>query len=323
MGNAAALPGRLFAGVKGLNPIWILLVILWIWIAKETPSFATPEGFLLYLKRAAPLIILAMGQFFVIASGEFDLSVGSIVGAMVVGGALMTGGDDGATLWVMPTLLLFAMFIGLLNGLITTRLRVPSFITTLGMMLIVHGVVFLWTKGSPRGDLAESFRLVGRQSIEDVPVVGAIPYSAIVLIVLGAAAIWLMRGAFGKKILAVGDNERAAALSGISVPRVRTMAFIISGFAAGVAGIVLAGIGGLSADAGAGLEFQAITAVVLGGAVLGGGRGAITGAIAGALTLEALFKLINLLGVASEYQYMVQGVIIIAAVAFASYRSKG
>ena len=322
MGNSAALPARLFAGIKGLNPIWILLIILWVWIAIITPSFAEPNGFLLYLKRAAPLILLAIGQFFVIASGEFDLSVGSIVGAMVIGAAILTGGDPGPTVWVIPVMLLFGMFVGLLNGLITTRLLVPSFITTLGMMLILHGVVFLWTKGSPRGNLPDNLRSIGRESIEGVPVIGAIPYSAIVLVAVGALAVWLMRGSFGRKILAVGDNERAASLSGISVPRVRTLAFVISGFCAAVAGLVLAGIGGLSADAGAGYEFQAITAVVLGGAVLGGGRGTIAGAIAGALTLSALLKLINLLGIAAEYQYAVQGVIIIAAVAFAAYRAR-
>ncbi len=320
--SAAAFPARAFSGIKSLNPIWVLLIILWVWIAVKSPNFATPDGFLAYIKRAAPLLLLAMGQFFVIVSGEFDLSVGSIVGAMVIGAAFLTDGDPANTVWVIPALLVFAMFVGLVNGLVTTKLRVPSFITTLGTMLILHGVIFLWTKGSPKGSLPENLRVLGRGQIDDVPGIGSIPYSFLALVALGAIAIWLVRGNFGRKVLAVGDNERAASLSGISVPRVRTMVFIISGLAAGIAGIILTGVGSLSADAGAGYEFQAITAVVLGGAVLGGGRGTIGGAIAGALTLEALFKLINLLGVASEYQYAVQGLIIIIAVSVASYRMR-
>jgi len=112
-------------------------------------------------------------------------------------------------------------------------------------------------------------------------------------------------------------------LSGVRVDRVRIMAFILSGSLAAVAGILLAGFGGVSAQVGQGLEFDAITACVLGGVVLGGGRGSVVAAMAGALTLEALFTWLNLQGISGALEDTVQGVIIIAAVSFASYRLRG
>jgi ribose transport system permease protein len=136
-------------------------------------------------------------------------------------------------------------------------------------------------------------------------------------------AVWMMRGNFGHRVLAVGDNDRAAALSGVNVGRVRTAAFVLSATSAVIAGILLGGFAGVSAQVGQGLEFEAITAAVLGGTVLGGGRGSVTGAMAGALALEALFTLLNLEGVSGALEDAVEGGIIIAAVALASYRLRG
>jgi ribose transport system permease protein len=133
-------------------------------------------------------------------------------------------------------------------------------------------------------------------------------------------AVLLMRANFGRTLIATGDNERAAALSGVRVARVRILAFALSGLAAAVAGILLGGFAGVSAQVGQGLEFQAITAVVLGGVVLGGGRGTVVAAMAGAFTLEALFTLLNLYGISGALEFTVQGVIIIAAVAAGAVR---
>lgn len=126
------------------------------------PLFLEPDGFLAFVKLAAPLAILAAGQYFVIVSGEFDLSVGSLVTAEVVIAARLIDGDSGATWPVILLLLAFGALIGAVNGLVTTLLRVPSFIVTLGSLLILSGAVFLWTGGSPRGALSEEFRQFGR-----------------------------------------------------------------------------------------------------------------------------------------------------------------
>ncbi|MDP9861524.1 MULTISPECIES: ABC transporter permease [Streptosporangium] len=299
--------------LRSMGPIFLVLAVLLALIAVANPFFLEPAGFLAFLKRAAPLVILAAGQYFVIVSGEFDLSVGSLVTVQVVVAARLIDGSEPATWPVLALLVALGLLVGLVNGVITTGLRVPSFITTLGMMLVLSGAVFLWTGGAPRGALSETFRMFGRKDL------GPVPWSVLVLLVAGAAAILLMRSDFGKRLIATGDNERAAGLSGVRVGRTRVLAFVVSGLAAAVAGILLGGFAGVSAQVGQGLEFQAITAVVLGGVALGGGRGSVVAAMAGAFTLEALFTLLNLHGVSGALEYAVQGVII-AAVAMGTVR---
>ena len=314
---------RIRKALIGTAPIFIVLLALLVWITIVNPNFVDPPVFLAFLKRAAPLVILAAGQYFVIVSGEFDLSVGSLVTVVVVVAARLIDGDPGKTWPVIALLLAIGVAVGIVNGVITTRLRVPSFITTLGMLLILSGAVFLWTNGAPRGALSDNFREIGRLGIQDFPVLDQLPYSVIIMIVLGAGAIFLMRAGWGRKLLAVGDNEQAARLSGVRVENMRTVAFILSGLSAAIAGILLGGFAGVSAQVGEGLEFEAITAVVLGGVALGGGRGTVLAAMAGALTLEALFTLLNLQGVSGALEDTVQGIIIIVAVAFASFRMRG
>jgi ribose transport system permease protein len=303
--------------------IFVLLIVLWVWISILNPTFAEPGPFLAYLKRSAPLVILAAGAFFVLVSGNFDLSVGSLVTVMVVVAARLIDGDP-SNMWpVVVVLLVIGVVVGFVNGFISTVMRVPSFITTLGMLLILSGAVQYWSGGAPKGALSENFRSIGRGGIEGIPVINELPWSVILLFAVGIGSVLLMRADFGRQLIAVGDNERAARLSGVRVDRVRILAFVLSGTLAAVAGIMLAGFGGVSAQAGLGLEFDAITACVLGGVVLGGGRGSVVAAMAGALTLEALFTWLNLQGISGALEDTVQGVIIIAAVGFAAYRLRG
>ncbi|MFE4634963.1 ABC transporter permease [Streptomyces sp. NPDC056773] len=293
-------------------PIFGVLAVLLVAIAVANPFFLEPEGFLAFVKRAAPLAILAAGQYFVIVSGEFDLSVGSLVTAEVVIAARLIDGDPGATWPVVLLLLAFGALIGLVNGLVTTVLRVPSFIVTLGMLLVLSGAVFLWTGGSPRGALSEEFRQFGRGGL------GPVPWSVVILVAAVAAVIAIMRSDFGRTLTAAGDNPIAAGLSGVRVLRVKTTAFVLSGLSAAVCAVLLGGFAGVSAKVGEGLEFQAITAVVLGGVVLGGGRGSAVAAIAGAFTLQALFTLLNLYGISGALEFTVQGLILVIAVALGS-----
>jgi ribose transport system permease protein len=321
---ASTVPVRSGArrGLTGMGPILVILAVLLLAIALRQPEFYDPPSLLAFLKRAAPLVILAAGQYFVIVAGDFDLSVGSLVTAEVVIAARLIDGDPAMTWPVVAIMAGFGLLVGLVNGLITTMLRVPSFITTLGMYLILVGAVYTWTGGSPRGALTEEFRLLGRRGIEGVPYLQQLPYAVLVLAGVAVIAITLMRADFGKVLLAIGDNPRAAALSGTRVARARSIAFVLSGLFAAIAAILLGGFGGVSFQVGAGLEFTAITAVVLGGVVLGGGRGSVTGAMIGALTLEILFTLLNLLGVSGALKSAVQGLIIIAAVAVGNIRRR-
>ncbi|GIE28654.1 sugar ABC transporter permease [Actinoplanes italicus] len=312
-----ALPVR--AG--GPLPILAILGVLLVLVAIRQPDFLAPASLMSFLGRSAPIILLAAGQYFVIVSGEFDLSVGSLVTAEVVIAARLIDGDPDRTWPVMALVLVSAAFVGLVNGLITSWLRVPSFITTLGMLLILVGAVYLWSDGSPKGELSEQFRRFGRRAVEDVPVLGRVPYALLIVLLLAVLATVLMRSDFGRILVAVGDNPRAAELSGVRVGRTRTIAFVLSGCAAGVAAILLGGYSGVSFQAGSGLEFSAITAVVLGGVALGGGRGSVAGAMLGALTLELLFALMNFFGVSGTVRPAVQGAIILLAVAVSAARS--
>ncbi|CCH18041.1 ABC transporter permease [Micromonospora lupini] len=305
----------------GIAPIVALLTVLLILIAFVQPDFLAPSSLMSFLGRSAPIILLAAGQYFVIVCGEFDLSVGSLVTAQVVVAARLIDSDPSRTWPVVVLLLAGGALVGLVNGLVTTVLRVPSFITTLGMFLILVGAVYLWSDGAPKGGLSEEFRRFGRRAIEDVPLLGRIPYALLVLVVVAAIAVVLTRSDFGRTLVAVGDNPRTAELSGVRVVRTKTIAFMLSGLAAAVAAILLGGYSGVSFQAGVGLEFGAITAVVLGGVALGGGRGSVVGAMLGALTLETLFALMNFAGVSGALRSTVQGVIILLAVAVSSLRS--
>ncbi|MFE4799952.1 ABC transporter permease [Streptomyces sp. NPDC056708] len=312
MTSAQAPAGRrVLSALTAGTPVYILLAGLLAALALTDPGFYEPDRFLSFIKRAAPLVILAAGQYLVIVCGEFDLSVGAIVTAGVVVAAELYGSFPGAP-WLLVTviLLLAGALAGLVSGLITTLLRVPSFITTLGMMLILEGAVFFWTGGSPHGALPAAFRRLGRGTAS-----GWLPWAVLVCVVAGLLAVRLMRCDFGRTLLATGDSERAASLAGVRVARARTIAFILSGTAAALAAVLVGGFSGVSAQAGRGYEFEAITAVVLGGVVLGGGRGSVLAAMAGAFSLQALFTLLNLQGVSGALESTVQGAIVIAAVA--------
>jgi ribose transport system permease protein len=300
------LPARLTGFRPGsIAPILVILAALLILLTIRQPDFLSPPSLM----------------YFVIVSGEFDLSVGSLVTAQVVVAARLIDSEPSRTWPVVLLLLAFGAVVGLVNGLVTTQLRVPSFITTLGMFLILVGAVYLWSDGAPKGGLSEEFRRFGRRAFEDVPLVGRMPYALLVLLAVAALAVLLTRSDFGRTLVAVGGNPRTAELSGVRVWRAKTTAFVVSGLAAAIAAILIGGYSGVSFQAGAGLEFGAITAVVLGGVALGGGRGSVVGAMLGALTLETLFTLMNFYGVSGALKSTAQGAIILLAVAVPSVRS--
>lgn len=304
--------------------VFLLLVVLLVAITIRNPAFAEPAQLMRFVQRVAPVAIVAIGQYFVIIAGEFDLSQGSLITAQVIIAGNLVGQDDARTVPVLLLMIAFGLVVGLVNGLITTLLKVPSFIVTLGMMLALLGGVMWWTGGAATGNPADSFRQIGRGGIRDIPLLGFVPWSVLILAAWLALAIWLTKRPYGKVLIALGDNPTATRYAGARDWWVTTRAFMISSLSATVTAVLLVGYAGVHPSVGRGYEFIAITAVVLGGTVLGGGRGWIVAAVAGAFVLEALFLLLNIAGVPSTMRDAVQGVIIIAAVAYSgvAFRSR-
>lgn len=307
----------------GVNIGILVFLALYAAIAVRQPSYVEPAGFLTFLRRAAPLAILAAGQCFVIVAGGFDLSMGSLVTLSVIGASMLTNGDPALTAEAIALLYAMGLATGLVNGIAVAVFKVPSIIATLGTLISVNGLALVWSGGSPRGYLPDNFRAFGRFTVRDVPVIHILPVAVPIVVVVGALAAWLLHGTvFGRRVFAIGDNPRAAELAGIRVGATRVAVFVISALAAVTAGIMLGGFGGVSTDVGAGLELQAIAACVIGGARLMGGRGSVPGVVAGALSLMALFTLLNLLGLPQALRDTAQGLILISAVASGALRER-
>ena len=314
---------RAVAFIRQINLAVVVLVVFYGVVGALQPSYLEPAGVMNFLRRAAPLAILASGQVFVLVSGGFDLSVGSLVTITVIGGSMLTANDPSKTWGAIGVLYAIGLGVGLVNGAIVAYLKTPSFIATLGTLLSVNGAAMMWCGGAPRGYLPDNFRMFGRFMIHDVPFVKVFPLAVLVLAAVAALAWWGLHGTvFGRRVFAVGDNARAAELAGVKVEAVRLGVFVISALSAVTAGVMLGGFGGVSVDVGLGLELQAIAACVVGGVQLMGGRGTVVGAVAGALTLTALFTLLTLLGLPQPLKETAQGLILIAAVAFGAWRRR-
>jgi ribose transport system permease protein len=308
----------IWAGIKKVPPVYPIFFIIFIVLGFLNPTkYQTMNGVMTFLRTAAPLAVLAIGEMLVLALGGFDLSVGAIVTFVVLVSSKLLANDPANAYPAIMTMLGLGIVIGLVNGLIVSYLKVPSFITTLGMMLLVRGGALYYVGGAPQGYLTDNWRAFGRNYIENVPLFGRVPNALIVLIVVALIAYFLFhRTHFGKQILTIGDNVRAAQLSGVRVKLVRVLTFILCSVFAIIGGILLGGFGGVNVTIGEGMEMQAIAACVVGGVLLGGGKGNILNAIFGAFTLQAIVNLLNLLGLPKPYTDAVQGLIIIGAVAY-------
>ena len=310
--------------IKKIPPVYPVFVIIFLVLGFLNPvKYQSMEGIMTFLRTASPLAVLAIGEMFVLAIGGFDLTVGAIVTFVVLVSSKLLANDPANAFPSIMIMLGAGVLIGLTNGLVVSYLRVPSFITTLGMMLLVRGSALYYVGGAPQGYLTDNWRAFGRNYFENVPVFGRVPYAFIILIVIGVISfIAFHRTNFGKQILAIGDNVRASILSGVRVKLVRVLAFIICAVLAIIGGIVIGGYGGVNVTIGEGLEMQAIAACVVGGVLLGGGRGNVMNVIFGACTLQAIVNLLNLLGLPKPYTDVVQGLIIIGAVAYVGLSSQ-
>ena len=314
---------KIWEWIRKIPPVYPIFLLVVIGVSQLNPNFATPDGIMAFIRRAAPLIILTMGQLFVLASGGFDLSQGAVVTLTIIGSSLIIYNNEEYTYVAIAIMIGFGIVIGLVNGFVVAYLKVPSLIASLGMLLLVKGGGLYWTGGAPKGYLSEAYRFIGRGYVENIPIIGRFPMSGIVLLVLATILIVLFHKTnLGKQILAIGDNAQAAKLSGVKVRLIRMIAFMISAVCAIIAGILVGGYGGSSYTAGEGMEMQSVSAAVIGGVLLLGGKGSVYDVAFGALTLEAMVSYLNLLGLPKPYRDAVQGLIIIGAVAYAGLRTR-
>jgi ribose transport system permease protein len=286
-------------------------------------NYQTANGIMAFLRRSSPLAIMAIGEMMVLAIGGFDLSIGAIVTLVVLASSLVLNNDPANAIPAIAMMLGFGLAIGLTNGFVVSYLKVPSLIATLGMMLLVRGGALYWVGGAPRGYLTDNWRALGRNYIQDVPVLGRVPIALLILIGIAAISYFIFhRTNFGKQVLAIGDNVRASQLSGVRVRLVRMATYVICSVFAVLGGVMIGGYGGVNVTIGEGLEMETIAACVVGGTLLLGGKGAVFDVVFGAFTMQAIFNLLNLLGLPKPYKDAVQGLIIIAAVAYVALSSR-
>jgi erythritol transport system permease protein len=325
VGRQRAGSGSIALNLMKLRTFIALFAVL-AFFSVAAPNFLSAANLILMAKHVALNAFLAIGMTFVIVTGGIDLSVGSIVGlcAMVAGGLILNGVDllIGYTVYfnvpeVIAITLCVGLAVGAVNGALITRLNVAPFIATLGTLYIARGFALLSSDGSTFPNLVgkpelgtTGYGVLGAGRLLGLPVV------IWILIAVALAAAYVARFTpLGRHIFAVGGNERAAALSGIRVGRVKMFVYMFSGFCAAIVGLVVSSELMASHPAtGESFELNAIAAAVLGGTSMSGGRGTIGGTIVGAFVIGILSDGLVMMGVSAFWQMVIKGLVIIVAV---------
>lgn len=310
------------SGIRSLSQnqgisMLVILGVMWVVLGLLSPYFFTVDNIMEITLQTAVIAIIAAGETFVILSGGIDLSVGAVFACSAVVGGLVFESTASLPLALAATVC-FGALLGLTSGLLITKLYVPPFIATLGMMGVARGLALILSSGIPIYGL-EPYRFIGQGKLFDV-----IPIpTVIVLVVFILGYIIANRTRFGRFVYAIGSNSEAARLSGINVVRVTIGVYVMGGFLAGLASIIEAGRLGIVQPAGGnGYELLAIGAVVVGGASLFGGEGSIIATLIGAIIVTTIRNGLNILGVNAFWQYVVNGAVIIAAIAVDQYRRR-
>jgi ribose transport system permease protein len=311
-----ALAGRKKVRADELG-ILAALAVLCTFLSLYSPYFLSVTNIMNVLRQFAIYAILATGESMIIISGGLDLSVGTLMGLMGVVCAYMTTNLGMPAIVVFPLVLALGGLFGAFNGLLVTKVGMNPFITTLGTQNICRGLALLITGGTPIW-FESSLVFIGGGYI------GPVPVSAIIMLVVAAAFVIITKQTVaGRNLYAVGSNEKSARLSGIRVDRVKMMAYAIMGVLAALCGMILAGqLKSADPQGGAGNEMHAITAAIIGGTALSGGKGSILGVIIGASLMGVLRNGLVLLSLPSYWQIISVGAVILLAVAYDSLKSK-
>ncbi|MGG0795108.1 ribose ABC transporter permease [Brevibacillus laterosporus] len=285
--------------------LFLLVIILSI----VSSDFLTVSNIFNVLRQVSINALIAFGMTFVILTGGIDLSVGSTLAlsSALSAGLMASGGDPFLAIVVG---LLAGLVMGAFNGILVAKGNVAPFIATLATMTVFRGLTLVYTEGKPITGLPDTFGLVGKSFFLQIPM-------PVIWMLLSFVALYfiLKHTTFGRHVYALGSNEEATRLSGVSTTKVKIWVYSISGLFASLAGIILTSrLNSAQPTAGTSYELDAIAAVVLGGTSLSGGKGWIVGTLIGAMIIGVLNNGLNLLNVSSFYQLVAKGAVILIAV---------
>ncbi len=300
---------------------FIALAFLFILLSIISPQFRTGDNLLNLLRQASFNGLIAFGMTLVILSDGIDLSVGSIFAlAAIIAAELIMAGLNAVLAIVIA--LVSGVVLGLVSGFLVAKCRLQAFIATLITMTAYRGLAYIITEGKPISRLAESavsgsffFKAIGKGNVLLFEAV-KIPIPAIILVVAFLVVLFVLtKTTFGRRIYATGSNAKCANLVGVNTAKIKIACYGISGFLAALAGLMMCSrVNSAQPTFGDGYELDAIAATALGGTSMSGGRGKITGTIAGVLIIAALNNGLNILGVSSYYQQVIKAVVILVAV---------
>jgi ribose transport system permease protein len=310
--SGRALVARLMRRQEVVLLICLALVLVFFSLTAE--KFFSIRNITNVLGQASLALIAGIGCAIVFISGEVDISIGSLVAAIALPLIVIMNATNSLALGVAGALTL-GLIIGAVNGYLAAYVGINSLIVTLGTMFILRGGVYLYTGQRAISDDASLDSFI---ALSDGRLFNTVPYSALIALILIVAFAYVLRHRpFGRQIYAVGGNPEVARLAGYDVRRVKLFCFVLSALLATVSGIILAArVGSAQHTAGINFEFQVVAATVLGGVSLAGGIGNLAGMAMGVLILQFLSNGLRGLGLPTEWQLVITGMIIIAAVAF-------
>ena len=297
--------------------VYLTLVILLIISALITPNMFEKETLAVMFRQCAQLGIIAIGQTLVMLVAGLDLSIGGVIvmTSMVV--AEVSNGRNEMIPFAILIALIIGMLIGLANGLLITKRKVPPLVATLVMLFLVTGVQQAFTRGVPSGFVPEALGLVNKSwGFLSIPLL-------LWLILNGLFLIILRRTSYGRRIYAVGSNPEAARLNGIPVNFIKISVYVLGSGLAVISGVILTGyVGYVDRFIATGLDLDSIAAAVVGGTSFFGGKGQLMGTIAGVLIIQILSTMVVLIGLDIETQFIIKGLVILAAVSLYSLAHK-
>ena len=295
--------------------VLVILLALVVFISIMSPAFLTVTNLRTTAIGFSCNAIIAIAMTLALVSGGFDLSVGSVLGLSSVCGVVLS--NSGVNIWLACIVgILAGVFCGAVNGLLIGYLNLNAFITTLGMQQMARGMVYVLTNGGSIGlqdaPGVEAFRFIGSGSFGSVPTLVVV---CLILVVIGD--VMVRRSGAARNVFFVGSNEKTAMLSGINTRMVKTMVYVLTGTLSGLAGVLTASrFGTATSSTGDGVEMTVISAAVIGGVSLSGGKGTVAGAVLGVIMMSVISNILVILSVSVHWQNFITGAILILAIIF-------